>query len=241
MKARGGARGGDIARGGRFDLLSQGSVERRGDEDAVMRDRDHAKREKKEKTGRAAQKTTLRNTVVPAATIPTQQTWKRHLERNRPRWPRECRPGALEARATMSLEHHTTAVQPQVPMNEKEVQDHHVWSRILWSFCCSKAHELRRKKRRKGRTGRGLRRRKRNTERRSSSYKTRLQHWFLISRASKHLSRTGALCSRSQYPQKLLIHTQMWQRVVYLYRIRTRPTPLRDQPHLGCPSTCPST
>jgi len=43
-RGRGGARGGGIAGGGRFESLSQDSLEVREEEDQVMRDREHAEK-----------------------------------------------------------------------------------------------------------------------------------------------------------------------------------------------------
>lgn len=98
----------------------------------------------------------------------------------------------LSPMTTRLPEHHRTAVEPQVPMEEKEVQDHHVQSRISSNYCYSRAQEWKKKKRRRGGRGQEPRRREDDIQRRSSSYKTRLQHWSLISRASKHLPRGGA-------------------------------------------------
>jgi hypothetical protein len=47
-KGRGGARGGGIAGGGRFESLSQGSVEVQEEENQFMRDREHAEKRKRE-------------------------------------------------------------------------------------------------------------------------------------------------------------------------------------------------
>jgi hypothetical protein len=48
LRGRGGGRGGDIAGEGRFELLSQGSVEVQGKDDQFMRDREHAEKRKRE-------------------------------------------------------------------------------------------------------------------------------------------------------------------------------------------------
>jgi hypothetical protein len=47
-RARGGGRGGGIAKSGRFEALSQGSAEGQNDEDTVMRDREHAEKRKRD-------------------------------------------------------------------------------------------------------------------------------------------------------------------------------------------------
>jgi len=47
-RGRGGARGGGIAREGRHDAHAQVSAGARGDEDTVIRDREHAEKRKRE-------------------------------------------------------------------------------------------------------------------------------------------------------------------------------------------------
>ncbi|KAG9663948.1 hypothetical protein KCU64_g1000, partial [Aureobasidium melanogenum] len=47
-RGQGGARGGGLAGGGRFELLSQGGAKRQEDEDAFMRDNGHPEKRKRE-------------------------------------------------------------------------------------------------------------------------------------------------------------------------------------------------